>query len=78
MIVICNAIKIVCTELLSIIYCLLRYAIPPEHGERLERLAKALFPDSFEECPSFLRHKMSIISPSVLKQHSIPFGKVEK
>jgi jumonji domain-containing protein 2 len=52
------------------------YAIPPVHGERLERLAKALFPDSFEECSSFLRHKMSIISPSILKQHSIPFGKV--
>ncbi len=34
------------------------------------------FPDCFEECPSFLRHKMSIVSPSVLRQYSIPFNKV--
>ncbi|XP_003392033.1 PREDICTED: lysine-specific demethylase 4D-like, partial [Amphimedon queenslandica] len=51
------------------------YAIPPSHGERLERLAGNLFPDSLDECSSFLRHKMSIISPSLLKQHSIPYGK---
>ena len=55
---------------------LYRYVIPPAHAERLERLAKTLFPEYFEQCPSFLRHKMSVISPSVLKQHSIPFGKV--
>ena len=53
-----------------------RYAIPPEHGQRLERLAKGLFPDCFDDCPSFLRHKMSVISPSTLKHHSIPFNKV--
>lgn len=52
------------------------YAIPPEHGARLERLAKGFFPDCFEECPSFLRHKMTMLSPSVLKQYSIPFNKV--
>ena len=57
-------------------YC--RYAIPPIHGERLERLAGNLFPESLDECSSFLRHKMSIISPSLLKQHSIPFGKVNR
>ncbi|KAL5486400.1 hypothetical protein EMCRGX_G018870 [Ephydatia muelleri] len=52
------------------------YAIPPEHGQRLERLAKGFFPECHEECPSFLRHKMTLISPSVLKQYSIPFNKV--
>ena len=85
----------------SFICCLvpLRYAIPPEHGPRLERLAKGdkyiyykvcgstlrdtytilssgFFPDCFEECSSFLRHKMTMISPSILKQYSIPFNKV--
>ena len=73
----------------------LRYAIPPEHGPRLERLASGesppkhtlpllltpvpstgLFPDCFEECSSFLRHKMTMISPSVLRQNSIPYNKV--
>ena len=34
------------------------------------------FPDCFEECSSFLRHKMTMISPSILKQYSIPFNKV--
>lgn len=71
-----------------------RYAIPPEHGQRLERLAKGnakhhifghqcvtcyctgFFPECHEECSSFLRHKMTLISPSVLKQYSIPFNKV--
>lgn len=95
-----------------------RYAIPPEHGQRLERLAKGkctmlwrfevyverctlfsssaypsisskpvmislreiifstgFFPDCYEDCQSFLRHKMTMISPSVLRQYSIPFNK---
>lgn len=81
-------------------YCFIadRYAIPPEHGQRLERLAKGeedsllfhllavfhtllccptgFFPECHDECSSFLRHKMTLISPSVLKQYSIPFNKV--
>ncbi|KAJ1525297.1 hypothetical protein ONE63_010119 [Megalurothrips usitatus] len=51
------------------------YAIPPEHGRRLERLADGFFPDQ-KACPAFLRHKMSIISPQVLKHHSIPYNKI--
>ncbi|BFZ16512.1 hypothetical protein BsWGS_19551 [Bradybaena similaris] len=51
------------------------YAIPPEHGQRLERLAQGFFPSSFSECPAFLRHKMSLISPSILKKYSIPVHK---
>ncbi len=34
------------------------------------------FPDCYEDCQSFLRHKMTMISPSVLRQYSIPFNKV--
>ncbi|XP_064607445.1 uncharacterized protein LOC135471933 isoform X2 [Liolophura sinensis] len=52
------------------------YAIPPEHGRRLERLAEGFFPSSFQACPAFLRHKMTLISPHILKQYSIPFNKV--
>ncbi|XP_052121815.1 probable lysine-specific demethylase 4B isoform X2 [Frankliniella occidentalis] len=51
------------------------YAIPPEHGRRLERLADGFFPDQ-KACPAFLRHKMSIISPQVLRHHSIPYNKI--
>ena len=39
-------------------------------------LSLGFFPDCFEECSSFLRHKMTMISPSILKQYSIPFNKV--
>lgn len=52
------------------------YAIPPEHGRRLERLASGFFPSSFQICSAFLRHKMTLISPQILKQYSIPFNKI--
>ena len=53
-----------------------RYAIPPEHGRRLETLAAGFFPGSAKGCSQFLRHKMTVISPSMLKKYSIPFYKV--
>lgn len=52
------------------------YVIPPEHGKRLERLASGFFPSGFSECSNYLRHKMTVISPQVLKRYSIPFTKV--
>ncbi|XP_041356652.1 lysine-specific demethylase 4C-like isoform X2 [Gigantopelta aegis] len=52
------------------------YAIPPEHGRRLERLAQGFFPGSFQACPAFLRHKMTLISPHILKRYSIPYQKI--
>ncbi|XP_068236737.1 uncharacterized protein [Palaemon carinicauda] len=52
------------------------YAIPPEHGRRLERLANGFFPNSFKACPAYLRHKMTLMSPQILKQYSIPFNKI--
>ncbi|EFN72390.1 Probable JmjC domain-containing histone demethylation protein 3B [Camponotus floridanus] len=52
------------------------YAIPPEHGRRLERLASGFFPSSYQSCQAFLRHKMSLISPQILRQYSIPCNKI--
>ncbi|KAL3857563.1 hypothetical protein ACJMK2_012214 [Sinanodonta woodiana] len=52
------------------------YAIPPQHGRRFERLAQELFPRSFKDCPAYMRHKMLLISPAILKKHSIPFNKI--
>uniref|UniRef100_A0A5F9CEZ3 [histone H3]-trimethyl-L-lysine(9) demethylase n=1 Tax=Oryctolagus cuniculus TaxID=9986 RepID=A0A5F9CEZ3_RABIT len=52
------------------------YAIPPEHGKRLERLAQGFFPSSSQGCDAFLRHKMTLISPSVLKKYGILFDKI--
>ncbi|KAJ8791483.1 hypothetical protein J1605_020652 [Eschrichtius robustus] len=52
------------------------YAVPPEHGRRLERLARELFPGSARGCEAFLRHKVALISPTVLKDNGIPFDRV--
>uniref|UniRef100_A0A1B6CJQ5 [histone H3]-trimethyl-L-lysine(9) demethylase n=1 Tax=Clastoptera arizonana TaxID=38151 RepID=A0A1B6CJQ5_9HEMI len=52
------------------------YGIPPEHGRRLERLANGFFPSNSKNCPSFLRHKMTVISPHVLRKYSIPYNKI--
>lgn len=52
------------------------YAIPPVHGRRLERMANGFFSTNYQSCSAFLRHKMSLISPQILKQYSIPYNKV--
>lgn len=52
------------------------YAIPPEHGKRFERIASGFFPTSAKTCQAFLRHKMTLISPQILKQYSVPINKI--
>ncbi|KAG8519295.1 Lysine-specific demethylase 4D [Galemys pyrenaicus] len=51
------------------------YAVPPEHGRRLERLARELFPGSSRGCGAFLRHKVALMSPTVLRDNGVPFGR---
>ncbi|XP_054548891.1 lysine-specific demethylase 4D-like [Talpa occidentalis] len=51
------------------------YAVPPEHGRRLERLARELFPGSARGCGAFLRHKVALMSPTVLRDNGIPCGR---
>ncbi|XP_061725423.1 probable lysine-specific demethylase 4B [Cydia pomonella] len=52
------------------------YCIPPEHGKRFERIASGFFPTSAKTCQAFLRHKMTLISPQILKQYSVPINKI--
>jgi hypothetical protein len=52
------------------------YCIPPRFMKRFERLADGMFPQLKKECPAFLRHKMCLLSPNLLRQHSIPYNKV--
>lgn len=52
------------------------YAIPTKHGKRFERLAEGFYPNAFKECPAFLRHKTTMISPFILKKYSIPLNKI--
>ncbi|XP_075400825.1 lysine-specific demethylase 4D-like [Tenrec ecaudatus] len=52
------------------------YAVPPEHGACLERLARELFPGTSSGCANFLRHKVALISPRVLRANGIPFDRI--
>jgi len=52
------------------------YTIPPQYRKRFERLADGLFPQLKKDCASYLRHKMCLISPHILRQNSIPYNKV--
>lgn len=52
------------------------HSIPTEYGPRLERLAHNNFQSFAKECPAFLRHKMTMLSPTILKNNSIPFNKI--
>lgn len=42
----------------------------------LRMYCSGFFPNSSKGCEAFLRHKMTLISPSVLKKYGIPFNKV--
>ncbi|CAB3388861.1 Hypothetical predicted protein [Cloeon dipterum] len=52
------------------------YTIPPSHHQQFESIAAALLPEEAEYCHEFLRHKLYIFDPSILKKHKIPFEKV--
>ncbi|XP_013114415.2 uncharacterized protein LOC106092188 isoform X2 [Stomoxys calcitrans] len=52
------------------------YAVPPEHGRKLEKVANQYFPASYKNCNAYLRHKMTLISPQILKQHDVPVNKI--
>ncbi|KAG2463834.1 KDM4B demethylase, partial [Polypterus senegalus] len=39
-------------------------------------ILKCFFPGSSQGCDAFLRHKMTLISPSILKKYSIPFDRI--
>lgn len=52
------------------------YSIPPEYARRFERMANGIFPSLLKNCPAYLRHKMCLISPNLLRQNAIPYNKV--
>lgn len=52
------------------------YSIPTEYARRFERMATGLFPNLVKDCPAYLRHKMCLISPNILRQNSIPYNKI--
>lgn len=40
--------------------------------------ALGFFPGSSQGCDAFLRHKMTLISPIILKKYGIPFSRVRR
>jgi len=52
------------------------YAIPPQYGRKVENLANTVFAEHYQKCNAHLRHKMTVISPQVLKHNKIPFNKI--
>jgi jumonji domain-containing protein 2 len=49
------------------------YGIDLDQNEKFERLVKTHFPDYFKDCPEFIRHKTTLISPEILQQANINF-----
>mmetsp|Transcript_22813 Transcript_22813/g.73414 ORF Transcript_22813/g.73414 Transcript_22813/m.73414 type:complete len:556 (+) Transcript_22813:102-1769(+) len=49
------------------------YCVPPSHAARVERVAAAAFPAWKTDCPDFMRHKTTMLSPAFLEQHGIPY-----
>lgn len=50
------------------------YAVPAgEDSQRFEHLMEANYQHSRRECPEYLRHKRSLMSPKILKKFGIPF-----
>jgi len=45
------------------------YAVGQHDAERFAQFAKSRFPDAAHQCPNFLQHKMSVISPEILRAH---------
>ncbi|XP_063702191.1 probable lysine-specific demethylase 4B [Culicoides brevitarsis] len=52
------------------------YAVPPAYGSKLEKLANENFASSYKTCPAYLRHKMTLINPTILEKNDIPYDRV--
>lgn len=52
------------------------YCVPPSHAYKLEAYARELFPHWSNACFNFLRHKVCMISPTLLAQRGIKVQKV--
>uniref|UniRef100_A0A8C9K7X4 Lysine demethylase 4B n=1 Tax=Panthera tigris altaica TaxID=74533 RepID=A0A8C9K7X4_PANTA len=57
--------------------CLPQFALPPTVQKRSShRILARFFPGSSQGCDAFLRHKMTLISPIILKKYGIPFSRI--
>ncbi|KAJ3268636.1 hypothetical protein HDV01_002511 [Terramyces sp. JEL0728] len=52
------------------------YVVPQEYKPKFERFASSMFYDEAKQCPEFLRHKTTVISPSILEKNNIKVNKI--
>lgn len=52
------------------------YSVPPKHGSQFEKICGKLFPQMSADCPAFLRHKIAVIAPDIIRQNDIPLQKI--
>jgi len=52
------------------------YAIAPEDGKRFETFASSLIPSLSSKCPAWMRHKTTLISPSLIRLNGIKVRKI--
>ena len=47
------------------------YGVPPAEAQRVVTVASSMFSDEERQCPQFLRHKNTLLSPRKLRAHDI-------
>lgn len=52
------------------------YGVPPAYGRRLEEYANRAFHENYQICNAHLRHKMTLISPQILRNNRIPYNRI--
>lgn len=52
------------------------YCVPPSHGYKIEEAANQLFPGFKQHCFNFLRHKVCMMSPKLLRSRGIKVHKI--
>lgn len=52
------------------------YAVDLDSSQRFEEFVRTKFPDYFKECPEYIRHKTTLISPSLLLDYGVKLTKM--
>ena len=52
------------------------YLVPPAYAKRVRALVAAIFPEQAQSCADFLRHKTTLLAPSIFKAANIPIHEV--
>jgi jumonji domain-containing protein 2 len=51
------------------------YGIPSNEDEEFEKLARTIFPNAYQDCKEFMRHKTYLINPLIVKNKGVTVHK---